>query len=471
MVVGGSSAIHLPKRGQGGQPLQLMMDMIGRLSQKLAGRDAIKGSATALGIKFIAVTLNFAMFALLSRQMQPDAFGSFAIVFNALSFLASFALCGQEMLIVRSWGEYLSANRPELAHGALIFGVLAVSLAVLLTGVTLAIAWPRWDQISVPLVIAACAFLATQTLMHFNGEFSRVAAGVLVGDGPRQIVWRGIVVIVITAYYVMGLSFSATDFFFVAAVGLLAGMTVQVRRVSPLIPEAVKRAKPRFDLGSWVPCSFKMWLSALLDSTGPYLEVVVIGIFLNPTVAGFYFIATRITNLITMISDANGMYATTLISLLFYSGNKARLQDILRSLAFASAAFVAGSFLAIVIAGKLVLWAFGSVYISAYPALIILAVGAAFAALGGPAGAVLVLTGREGVYPAIMSTGLALRFLLIAALGPTYGLMGAAVAWSASSVAITLTLVIACRRLVGLDPSQAAVLARWRATMSYTGGS
>ena len=33
------------------------------------------------------------------------------------------------------------------------------------------------------------------------------------------------------------------------------------------------------------------------------------------------------------------------------------------------------------------------------------------------------------------------------------GLMGAAVAWSISTVILMLALIIACRRLVGLDPS------------------
>jgi O-antigen/teichoic acid export membrane protein len=451
--------------------LRLPMSTIARLSQKLAGSNAIKGSTTALSIKFIAATLNFVMLALLSHQMQPDAFGSFAILLNALSFLASFALCGQDVLIARSWGEYLSANRPDLARGAVIFGVLVVSLAVLFIGVALVTMWPILKHTSPGLIIAGCAFLVAQTLMHFNGEFSRVAAGVLIGDGPRQIVWRAVLVIVLIAYHALDLPFGATQFFFTAACGLLAGMVIQVKKVFKLIPGAVKRAKAKLDLGSWVPCSSKMWIPALLDNTGPYLEVLAIGIFLSPTIAGFYFIATRITIVITLISDANGMYAASLISRLFYSDNKAELQDILRSLAILSATLIAGGVLTLLLAGKLILWAFGPAYVSAYPALIILALGAAFAALGGPSGAVLVLTGREGVYPVITSCGLALRLLLIALLGPSYGLVGAAIAWSISSITMTVALVIACRRLVGLDPSQVSVFAQWRLAAAYSGGN
>src|SRR5436305_1306639 len=77
-------------------------------------RDLIKGSAAALSIKFSSAVLGFTMFALLSRHMDRATFGALAIVFNAASFFAIVSLCGQEILIVRSWNEYCDGGRPEL---------------------------------------------------------------------------------------------------------------------------------------------------------------------------------------------------------------------------------------------------------------------------------------------------------------------------------------------------------------------
>ena len=197
----------------------------------------------------------------------------------------------------------------------------------------------------------------------------------------------------------------------------------------------------------------------------------MIGLFLGPTVAGFYFVATRIASVFAIMSGGTGMYATSVIGLLFYSDAKAKLQDVLRSLALMNTTLMGGGLLAVIIAGKPVLWSFGSVYVSAYPSLIVLAVGAAVAALAGPARNILTLTGHEGVYPVIMGAGLALRFLLFATLGPAYGLLGVALARSVSAVAIGLALTIACRRLVGLDPSAGATLAKWPSTIVRLGGS
>ena len=79
----------------------------------------IRGSAAALVIKFTASILGFVMFALASREMGLEAFGSVAVIFNAMSFLAVVALWGQETLIIRSWSEYCDSDRPGLARGAL----------------------------------------------------------------------------------------------------------------------------------------------------------------------------------------------------------------------------------------------------------------------------------------------------------------------------------------------------------------
>ncbi len=318
--------------------MRRLRNKIARLGPRLRASDVFKGGATALAIKFAGAILNFAMLALLSRQIDPDAFGSFAIIFSALGFLAALAPCGQEVLISRSWGEYVSSNRPGLARGVLTFGIQVVCTAVLLAAAAVAIIWPQLDRtLSISLVFAACSFLIAQALMHFSGQFSRVAAGVLIGDGPREIIWRGIVVTVILAHQAMGAAFSATEFFFVAATGLALGIIVQIRKVSRFVPEAVKRTKPQRDVSAWIPCSLKMWLSALSDIAAQYLEVVVVGLFLGPAVAGFYFVATRITNVFAMMAAGTSMYAGSVISKLYFSDAKVELQGILNSLALMSA--------------------------------------------------------------------------------------------------------------------------------------
>jgi O-antigen/teichoic acid export membrane protein len=441
-----------------------------RLAQSLLTNDVLKGSAAALAIKFTGSILGFTMFALAARHMEPVSFGSLAIIFNAMSFLAVMALCGQETLIVRSWDEYIGSERPSLAWGALTFGVQIVFGAALLTAAIVAVAWAEWDpQTPILLLIGACAFLFAQSLMHFSAQFSRVAAGIVVGESPREIIWRLIMVVTILVHHLVQAEFSAIEFFFTAAGALLLSVGFQSWWVARVLPKPLVQSKAEGDIAAWIPRSFKMWVSAMLETSSQYLEVVVIGFFLGPVAAGFYFVATRITNVFAMIAGSITAYATSQISGLFHNDAKRELQNILRSLAIISAMLAACAFVVILLAGKLLLWTFGAVYVSAYPELIVLALGASITALTGPAAYLLLLTGNEGVYPRIMSVGLFARFVLIAILGPWLGLMGAVIAWSLSAAGMSLALILACRRLVQLDPS--LVYALWPSPMPPLKGS
>jgi O-antigen/teichoic acid export membrane protein len=440
------------------------------IAHALLSNEVLKGSAAALAIKFTGSLLGFAMFALAARAMEPHAFGTLAVIFNLMSFLAVIAACGQETLIVRSWDEYGGSDRPALARGALTFGVMLTVGAGLAVAAIVAIAWPIVQPgISVALIFAACLFLLMQAFMNFSAQFSRVAAGVIVGETPREIIWRLFVVLIILAHQLLQTTFTATEFFVSAASAIALSILLQQLLVARTLPRSVTAAASEYDVAEWTPRSFRMWLSAILETSSQYLEVIAIGLFLGPTVAAFYFIATRITNVFAMISGSITAYATSQISNLFHRNAKDELQTILRSAAMISATLAAGAFAVIAFGGKLLLWIFGSVYIDAYPALLVLAAGASISALAGPASYLLLLTGNEGVYPRIVACGLLGRLALIAVLGPWLGLMGAAVAWSASTIAVAVALVVACRQRTGVDPSLLGVILRPRAIPALKG--
>jgi O-antigen/teichoic acid export membrane protein len=425
-----------------------------RIARSILSNEVLRGSAAAFAIKLTGSILGFAMFALAARSMEPHAFGTLAVVFNAMSFLAVIAVCGQETLIVRSWDEYCGSDRHTLARGALAFGIKVIATTGLATALIVALAWPLVQKDVAPaLILAACAFLLLQAFMNFSAQFARVAGGIIIGEAPREILWRLVVVLAIVAHLSLQKSFSAVEFFAVATGALALSILLQQLLVARALPPAVRAGQSEYEISAWIPRSFRMWLSAILDTSSQYLEVIAIGAFLGPTAAAFYFVATRITNVFAMIAGSITAYATSQISSLFHRNARDELQAILRSLALISVTLAAGAFLVIAFGGKALLWIFGGVYLSAYPALLVLAAGASVVALAGPAAYLLLLTGNEGLYPRILACGLLARLVLIALLGPWLGLMGAAIAWSVSAAAMSAALVIACRLRTGVDPS------------------
>jgi O-antigen/teichoic acid export membrane protein len=394
------------------------------------------------------------MFALLSRQMAPPEFDLLVVTFNSMSFLAAIALCGQETLIIRSWGEYCGSKAPARALGVLLFSAaVALAASTLVTIVTF-VAWRLWDP-AAPIIflVASCSFLLSQSLMQYTGQWSRVAAGVVIGDGHREITWKAVVIATIGIFALLKLGLTATEFFFAAAAGYAIAIAWQLFQAVPLIPAEVMHAKPEYRVPEWVPRSFNMWLSALLDTTGQYLEVVLVALVLNPSAAASFFIATRISNLFALISTSISNYATSRISHLYFSGSRDTLQETLRTLAILGAVLVGSSLILVIAAGKLLLWIFGTQFVSVYPVLVILVVGASIGALAGPAAQILLLTGHERIYPRIVSAAVAFRFALIGILGAMFDLYGVAAAWSIGTAILALGLIISCRKLVGLDPS------------------
>ena len=200
-----------------------------------------------------------------------------------------------------------------------------------------------------------------------------------------------------------------------------------------------------------------MWAAAVLDASSQYLDVILLGLLLNPVAAGGYFVAARLANVFAMIAGGMANYSATMIASLFFRGQHPELQQSLRSVSLTVAALVAAGLLVIFAAGGLLLRIFGNSYVDQHGILMVLSIGTSVAALGGPALYVLLLTDHESLYSRVVVVGLALRVTAVVIFVPTYGAIAAAIAWSATLIATTVALNLVCRRLVGIDPSVMAL--------------
>jgi O-antigen/teichoic acid export membrane protein len=236
-------------RARAGQNGGTIVTSARTIANALLSNDVLKGSAAALAVKFTGSVLGFAMFALAARAMLPHDFGTLAVIFNAMSFLAVIAACGQETLIVRSWDEYSGSGRPGLARGALTFGVKLTVAAGLSVAALAAAFWHVVQpQMPVALIAAACLFLLMQAFMNFSAQFSRVAAGVIVGETPREILWRLVVVLIILGHQFLQSPFTANEFFLSAAAAIALSILIQQLLVARTLPRSVTSATSQYEV-------------------------------------------------------------------------------------------------------------------------------------------------------------------------------------------------------------------------------
>lgn len=405
-----------------------------------------------LVLKVGSAAASFLMLSLCARAMGEFEFGRFAMWFSVVSLLSVVAVFGQELLIVRAWNEYTAAKQPGLAKGALVFGFsiaigASVPIGLAVFGFEMLREGDLW------LAIGLAAFLILHTLLLFTTHAARAIVSIFVGDAHREITWRFIVVAAMGTALFTGMAATAGSFFLVAAAGIVVSLAIQLTAIARKFPADARAAKPAFDERNWVPRSFKMWLSAIMESINQYIEVLVIGLLIDPVAAGAYFVASRLANSFAMAADGINTFGTRHIPRLYFAGETAELGRTMRSMAMFTALIVACGLLAVIFGGHLMLWIFGEQYMSQYPLLLILSIGTAAVAAAGPAPSILLLTGHEGRYLAVIAAGVALRCAGFFVLIPWLGVVGAAIATAVSFVAITTLLNIQCRRLTGLDPS------------------
>lgn len=417
----------------------------------------------AMGIKASGALLTIVIFTLAARAASANDFGELAVWFNAMLFLAVAATFGQDTLIARHWGEYSGKGMHNVARGAYFFGwrATAISGAIFAAGLVLLAPLAR-ATIAPAALYAGAAFMFTQTLLHYSSHSSRVIAGFVVSEVNRELTWR-LVLLLAVIWSVLRQGLSPEQFFFAGAAGMLLSLFFELRAVRrKFLAEAAGAAREPYR-NEWLRRGWPMWLSAIVEATSQYADVMLIGYFSSPAEAGDYFVAARIANIFLMVTTGLNTYSFTHSANLYFSGQIDRLQDILRSVVTAALAFVLPALLVIVVFGARILTIFGDRYAAVYPTLVVLASGAFAMSLCGSASVILLTTGHEKLYSRVLTSATAARMALTSLLAWQFGAFGAACGWAFVNAPLAFGLALLCRKACGVDPSAASIFMARRA--------
>ncbi|MBB4018714.1 O-antigen/teichoic acid export membrane protein [Chelatococcus caeni] len=418
-------------------------------------RAVLAGAGGALALKAAGACAAFVMFAVTARTLDAEAFGRLGIWFNAMSFLAVVALCGQETLILKVWATGTGACRHSLMRFALS-NTIAAALGLFAVALTIALAIGHAPRPS--LAAAGGAFLLAQAVLHLTSHASRVAVGLRAAEGHREVAWRLAVATAAVVCLAGGRPLLPEAFLALAALCMIGSTAWQWRRLASRLRD---RAGPApADRRGWRRQMGGMWLAAILDAGNQYLDVVLIGLLLDPSAAAGYFAAARIAAVFPILAGGLANYAAAEIAGLFPAGQRQRLQSLLARLQSLAAVGAIAGLVIVAVWGAALLAIFGDGYRDFAPVLHVLALGAAVSLLAGPAPHLLLLCGLERAYPMAGIAALVLRMVLVLVLSSTFGAVGAAAAaaFAASVQAVVLNRL--CRRRLGIDPSVVALLRR-----------
>jgi O-antigen/teichoic acid export membrane protein len=420
---------------------------------QIFGRDVTQGVVGTIVLQFGGGVVSFAMFSLAARGFSSTEFGRLAMWLSICQMGSVLALLGQEMFLLRSLNEYTVAARPDLARGALIFSLGIVGVVPALLGTGLALTGTMAFGESLPLMTAAALFLVAGSVLALCSHIARYCAGIFLSDGMRELFWRSLVVVALLGVVGLHAAIRIDQFFWLASAAIGVALVIQISAIRRALPTNILKAKPSFQIGEWAMISARFWASTVLETINQYLDVVIIYWLLDPVAAGAYFVATRLANMFATVLAAVHNYATRRIPAQYFASNSQGLNRTLTLMAEVVLLCVAGGFAVIAFGAEPILGLFGPSFVAQKWTLIILATGTALHAAGGPAAAILMISGHEGRYPLIVAANIILRFTGFAILIPLFGLQGAALATAISLAIVAVALNVLCRRWVGLDPS------------------
>lgn len=412
-----------------------------------------------LAIMIIGAGLNFLMLILIARVLPTGRFSNFAFWFSILSMLAGIGIAGQGALIFKNWSCFVHRKDYGLARGALVFGAFVSCAGATIIGITVGL-FQFVENEPPELIVSSTLFVFLLTLLYFVSPLTRAISGFVAGDSNMEITWRLIAVVLIASMAISGFVFSVESIFLILSAGAFVSLVLCLLSVTRNLPQKLVHARTKLDITDWRKRSFRIAISDVIENISLHLDVVVIGLFVDPLLAGGYFVATRIANIFSRLTAAFANYASRRIAPLHFAGRHEELRKSMRDLALMALLLAGGGLFGLIVSAQWILSLFGAQYVSEIWVLLVLAAGALTTTLAGPAPDMLLHTGHDNRYLQLLLAGLALRCILFLLLLPFLGTMGAAIASTIEAVFLAILLVRSCRRLVGIDPSVLALFDR-----------
>lgn len=239
------------------------------------------------------------------------------------------------------------------------------------------------------------------------------------------------------------------------AVAALVAAVVLAHRLVPARADSAGRARLA---GRYWRFTAPRAVSSSLASAIEWGDALFIAASAGPRTAGIYAASTRILVVGRTVQFAATQALLPQVSRLLAVGRRPDAQAVFRTAAAWSIALTWPWFVFVLVFAEPLLGLLGPGFLAAAPAVRVLAVAWMVGTALGPVEAVLLMAGRSVWNLVDLGTALAVNVVLNLLLIPRLGMVGAAMAWTASILVNNLLPVVQVRRSTGMTPLGASAL-------------
>ncbi|WP_202981252.1 oligosaccharide flippase family protein [Labrenzia sp. CE80] len=401
----------------------------------------------SLGSRFGSTVLSFLVLYAASHALSTEEYGLYIFLFSVGSSLGLILVFGQHILLVKHYrvGGHQKGltNQDVLLANATWLGVGC--------GLQLAAAFVVYvfsDSLPNPYCYLPVALLfgAIFTLSEYLQNYFRIHGQIALALAPRENIWRTLCAVSLPAlayggYLTTGVQAAGLVTFLLALMIVYqVARFVNAEGLRFLRPDA--RSQNAIDWRKWNIETFYFTSNNFFISAASYLETILIGLVLSLEAAAFYFVAYRISMLLTLPVLAIDTVGVPLIAARFQNNDKTGAQ-------YVTALLSAGSFVCALIgaiflyfAGEFILRQFDQSFPQNFNVLLVLSLGSIIHAFFGPGTWLTMIGGGEKYILGARAVVFIFYLGLLALLGYWFGLVGIAIA---SITQLTVVHLIARR--------------------------
>ncbi|BCB76181.1 flippase [Phytohabitans flavus] len=426
------------------------------------GDRQVRGMARGGGLNLLGALCSqgalFLVMLLLARELGTAEVGRYAQCYALLALLGLLSLSGFRAGLTRFVAVHLADDDPASIRGTVRLGLAISGLGAVLIAAVLAVFAPalaevlhdpgltgglRLVALALPAAVICEAALAATRGWRTQRPFTLV--GQLYEPGAR-LVLTGLALLAGLA--VTGALWAVVVAAWTAAVLALGALLRLMRTVAPA--PAAYRPRQLFSF------STVSWASSLASTGLIWIDTLLLGAFGNDDI-GVYTVATRlVTVAIFVLAPINAAFGPY-IAYLYHRDELAEVRRVYSAATGWVVRLSLPAFVALLVFPSSLLPLFGPGFAEGAAVTVVLAVGQLVNAATGPCGTLLNMSGRvslnmfDNVGALVLNIGLNLWLI------PAYGIVGSAVAWSASLIAVNLARVIQVWWLVRAVPVTAGL--------------
>ncbi|MEO3782542.1 oligosaccharide flippase family protein [Actinocorallia sp. B10E7] len=427
-------------------------------------RETAKGGAVGLLGTIIAAAGGFGLTVVVARALGPERTGVFFIVVALVMIIGEITELGADTGLVRIAAAHRALGRTgalrDLLRAALVpvaVSGLAAAAVLLLAAEPIAgllVDEAGRDDALLFLYLggpAVAVWALRNVALAGTRGLGGVTAFTLVNNvalpAARPLLVLGCVVLGWPAWTVMA-SWSLPAVLAAAAALLLLWRAL--RRVEEREPASAPAPARAETVREFWAFSGPRGVAAALEVGIVWLDVLIVGALVSTREAGLYATTSRFVTTGTLVLAATRIAIAPQLSALLARGEKAAAE---RLNTVATTWIVAGSwplYLVLAVGGPFVLTLFGAEFAEGATALAVLCGAMLVALLAGNVQTVLLMGGRSSW--SLMNKAVALGVMVVAdlLLVPSYGLVGAAVAWGLTILVDNGLAVLQVRYGMGL---------------------